>query len=154
MDERRRAVFAAMVAAVGATLGVPGVGHAYLRQWRRAFGWFLAAVGGAVLLAFVFVDTATLASLEPGSISAADLPLSVIAPFYVLLSLSIVDAYVTARRVAIRRGGPDTGSCPHCGRDRDPSLSFCWYCSEPLGEPEVEEAEGRLVDVRDGSLLE
>lgn len=34
----------------------------------------------------------------------------------------------------------ETVSCPHCGKDADPDLSFCHWCTEPL--PWAESDEG------------
>ncbi|MGQ3327751.1 DUF7575 domain-containing protein [Halorubrum sp. FL23] len=148
---RRRPWLAAALA-----LLVSGLGHAYLRRWARAFGWYA-------------VVTATLVFLVPdGAIDqlvAGDRPpIGALAPALVAVGASVVDAYVLAvrnnrareRQAASTDAAPDasessrdeatqdgdepdssgpgdsTVSCPHCGRDTDAKLEFCQWCADPL----------------------
>ncbi len=146
-----------------------GFGHLYLRRWRRAAGWL------AVLFAvsYVFVEPAAIDGLAAGE--PVD-PLSV-APTLLVGVASVADAYVLARAqnavaqtggaTATRAGdaaaagaGASSGetvnpseeaidSCPNCGKEVDPTLNFCHWCSADLpggaetgsrgGEPERSE---------------
>lgn len=127
------------LAAVLAVL-VAGLGHAYLRRWRRALLWFVAILGaGAALSAVVSRPTPT---------SPADFPLVVLVPLLVLYGVSAVDAFRLARASARRSAagavgtGPDVADgpapdgtpdvCPHCGKEVDPDLDFCTWCTERL----------------------
>lgn len=137
---RRRALLAALVGVLGATVGIAGAGHAYLRRWRRAAAWFSFVLGVGLVLVSTFTD--------PRSVTPATLPSEVTLPILGLLVLSTADAFRLALRTSRRRTGPsgeDPGdggpSCPHCGRSLDPSLAFCWYCAEPVhDETEVANA--------------
>jgi hypothetical protein len=128
----RRAAVAAVVGAIGAIVGIAGAGHVYLRQWRRAATWFSVVLGVSVLLMFAFTD--------PQTVTASSLPAEVVGPVAALLLASVADAYLAGRGGRTPRGAAaDNGpSCPACGRDLDPSLDFCWYCSAPV--------EGRVED--------
>jgi hypothetical protein len=129
VDTRRRAVVAVLFGVFGAAIGIAGVGHAYLRRWRRAAAWFALVVGAAMVLIYVFDD--------PATATPSTLPQEVIVPVLALLVTSVLDAYVVARRA-------DTGeepACPHCGRPVDTEIDFCQWCTEPLpddGEGNVE----------------
>ena len=76
--------------AAALALLVSGLGHAYLRRWARAFGWY--AVITATLV-FVVPDTAV------DQVVAGDPPpIGDIAPVLVAVAASVVDAYVLAVR--------------------------------------------------------
>lgn len=144
-EARRRALIAAAVGLLGAALGAAGAGHAYLREWRRAIAWFSLVLGVGLVLVSMYTDPATVTW-------RSDLPLEVVLPLLVLSLLSALDAYAVARkqttepvstepasaRVAVdgRAGdverADDELTCPHCGRDADPELDFCHWCTEPL----------------------
>ena len=120
---------------LAALLGVLaiGFGHFYIRRWRRALGWLVAALGVSVL----FVDQSTLEALS--TFSGVD-PLSV-APLLVVAMLSVVDAYVLAQaQNMIARQTPEPDGtlthCPHCGNELDGDLEFCHWCTTPLDEVE------------------
>ena len=146
-DQRRRALVATLIGVLGATVGVAGVGHAYLREWRRAVAWFTFVLGVELVLLSVFANPVALA--EPQSASsvtaatvqsiASGLPLTVTGPVLVLFVLSVLDAY----RLALGGRGidDDTGpSCPYCGHDVDPELAFCPWCTERFEEAPANEA--------------
>ena len=125
-DARRRALIAGAIGMVGAVLGVAGAGHAYLRKWRRAIAWFSLVLGVGLVLVSAFVD--------PATTSPAEMPPVVTVPLLALLLLSAVDAYVVARR-QVDRPQPDadgTVACPNCGKDVDPDLEFCHWCTDRL----------------------
>jgi hypothetical protein len=116
VETERRAVVAAVVSLVGAVIGIGGAGHAYLREWGRAFAWFSLVLGAGLVLvgSFTNPETATLATLP----------------------LNTVDAYFIARRdgnggvsTVGTESAESTVSCPSCGQDLDPELSFCPWCA-------------------------
>jgi hypothetical protein len=139
-EARRRALIAAVVGLLGAALGAAGAGHAYLREWRRAVAWFSVVIGVGLVLVSMYTDPSTITW-------QSNLPLEVVLPLLVLSVLSALDAYAVARKqgtaadeqamesqadaVDIDQAGEEV-SCPHCGRDVDPELDFCHWCTEPL----------------------
>jgi len=136
-----------------------GLGHFYLRRWKRGLGWFAAAVATSVL----FVPPEAARTLLDGGGDPATL-----APVLIVGVASVADAYVLARsrqhrsRVADARraatGGEygrddvdgaaagtatSTGekmttdaeeTCPHCGKELDPDLDFCPWCTTRLAD--------------------
>ncbi|MFB6304010.1 MAG: zinc ribbon domain-containing protein [Haloferacaceae archaeon] len=134
---RRRALIAALVGTLGATVGIAGAGHAYLRRWRRAAAWFSFVLGVGLVLLSTFAD--------PRSVTPATVPPEVTLPVLGLLLVSVADAFRLALRSARRTDaasgdpGEDGPSCPHCGRSLDPSLAFCWYCAEPVRDDAPDE---------------
>jgi hypothetical protein len=128
-DRERRVVVAVVVSVVGAVVGVAGAGHAYLREWGRAFAWFSLVLGAGLVLIASFAD--------PETATLSTLPLHVTVPVFLLLTLNTIDAYYVARRSGSdgigRRmatgGDTEHVSCPSCGRDFDPELSFCPWCA-------------------------
>jgi hypothetical protein len=138
-DRERRVVVAVVVSVVGAIIGVAGAGHAYLREWGRAFAWFSLVLGAGLVLIASFAD--------PETATVSSLPLRVTGPIILLLTLNTVDAYYVARRSgtggATRRGptrdesAPNV-SCPSCGREFDPELSFCPWCAGSRDDERVE----------------
>lgn len=134
---RKRPWLAALLSALAA-----GLGHAYLRRWWRAFGWAAAVVCVSAL----FVDTAVLAAVARGQ--SFD-PLAV-APTILVGGLSVADAYVLARtqnamrRVSRAQNG-DRTHCPNCGKELDPELDFCQWCSAETDGPDAD-APGERAD--------
>jgi hypothetical protein len=121
----RRALVAALFGALGATVGIAGAGHVYLRQWRRAIAWFVTGIGAFFVLVSLFVG-------DPASVTVASLPLTVSIPFAAILLLSTVDAYRLAATSERRESSDEGPTCPHCGKPIDESLDFCQWCTEPL----------------------
>ncbi|GAA0191630.1 zinc ribbon domain-containing protein [Halobaculum roseum] len=148
--------------AVLLALAVTGLGHAYLRRWLRAFGWF-AATFAAVLL---FVPPEVVEALNAGD--PVSNPVKALPPVIVVLA-SAVDAYMLARATredaGVRPSGSDAGdagsgaadashpgvagsgagaagrgattaaeapACPNCGKDLDADLDFCPWCTTRL----------------------
>lgn len=129
MERRTRPAVAAVLA-----LAVPGLGHTYLRRWGRAVAWFLTIVTAGVVLAGAFADPEA---------SVSEWPLTVLAPVLGLFALSAVDAYLLAARspapasASASGTGSDGGPagaprCPDCGREVDPELGFCHWCTRRL----------------------
>jgi len=140
-DRERRVMVAVAVSVVGAAIGVAGAGHAYLREWGRAFAWFSLVLGAGLVLIASFAD--------PETATLSTLPIRVTGPLLLLLTLNTVDAYYVAtrsgtdgvgRRGATPDGSSPTVSCPSCGRAFDPELSFCPWCA---GSRDDERAGGR-----------
>jgi len=126
----RQVVITVAVSVLGAVIGVAGAGHAYLREWGRAFAWFSLVLGAGLVLIASFADSET--------VTLATLPLRVSGPLLLLFTLNTLDAYRVARRsggggVGRRAPGPNDAepsvSCPSCGREFDPDLSFCPWCA-------------------------
>lgn len=106
-----------------------GLGHLYLRRWRRAIGWLTALLG----VSYVLVDPAALdAAATGGEFEPLEL-----APVLVVTSLSVLDAYLLARahnavaRTVVTPDG-EFANCPNCGKDVDADLTFCHWCTTEL----------------------
>ena len=113
------------------TLVVTGLGHLYLRQWFRAVGWFILIIMAGVL----FVPESVLESPETAQIEE-------VAPVAMVAVLAIIDAYLQARRHNARVAIDNEERCASCGRETDPDLSFCQWCTEPkAAPPDVEQPE-------------
>ena len=127
MERRARPAVAAILA-----LAVPGLGHTYLGRWGRAVAWFLTIVTTAVVLVGAFGD--------PDATSLQAMPLTVLVPMGGLFVLSAVDAYLLAVRRPPAGRGTEAGAadaedrlrCPDCGREVDPELDFCHWCTRRL----------------------
>lgn len=126
---RKRPWLAALLAAL-----VTGLGHIYLRRWKRAFGWLTALCAASVL----FVDPATLEAFANWQVTD---PVAV-APILLVGCLSIADAYVLAHAEnTIRRTTPAPDGqfthCPQCGNELDADLDFCHWCTTDLRESDA-----------------
>ncbi|MFC6717428.1 DUF6677 family protein [Natrialbaceae archaeon GCM10025810] len=133
---RKRPWFAALLGFL-----VTGLGHIYLRRWFRAIGWMLVVM----VVSSLFVEPATVEAMWNGE--AVDL--RELAPVLLVVTISVADAYALARtqnarsRGALAEAGaadsttPETEgeapeeavTCPNCGRDVDPELEFCHWCT-------------------------
>lgn len=116
------------------TVVQPGVGHCYLREWLRGCLWAGVWAGALVVL----VDSAgvELGVLEWVAVGFGVFPAAAGFPFEATLSMFAVTAFATldAYWLAARnnhRLQDDIGRCPHCGREMDPTLEFCHWCTEP-----------------------
>ncbi|WP_159898642.1 zinc ribbon domain-containing protein [Salinirussus salinus] len=132
---RKRPWVAAVLGAVAM-----GLGHIYLRRWRRAIGWFAVFFG----VSFLFVDPAALAAVARGS--AAD-P-TALAPVFVVGSLSVADAYLlararnaTVRPVSVPEERPTR--CPNCGDELDADLDFCHWCAADVSGSDATSSHDR-----------
>ncbi|WP_394740170.1 DUF7575 domain-containing protein [Natronococcus roseus] len=138
---RKRPWLAALLAAL-----VTGLGHLYLWRLRRAVGWLAASV----LVTFLLVDQAAFETLAGGNPDTD--ALLAVWPMYAIVALSVVDAYLIARRPAAgsessAHGEPTAPSadedaapsCPHCGKELDPDLEFCHWCTTQLKAGEDDE---------------
>ncbi|MFB6093308.1 MAG: zinc ribbon domain-containing protein [Haloquadratum sp.] len=126
-----------------------GLGHFYLRRWKRGLGWIGATLGAS----FLFVPPEAAQAFLAG-----EGDLAVLAPVIAVGLASVADAYVLARirqrqrRVAdearsAAAGGhaldQSTGvggmtdaapTCPNCGKELDPELDFCPWCTTRLSD--------------------
>jgi len=141
-----------------------GLGHLYLRRWKRGLGWFAAAVAVSGLV----VPPEAARALLSGS--GADL--TTLAPLLAVGVASVADAYVLARRrrreghdqvgegastatagprsaesdpaapsveaaaERVSRSGPGSSGaeCPECGEELDPEIDFCPWCTARLDD--------------------
>ena len=146
MDSARwRVLVTGLVALAGAMIGVPGVGHAYLRRWKRSLLWLTVTLGaGIVLLGYYVPDPTT---LDPFDFDA--IPMEVRLTILVITAVSVFDATLLAYldgRSASGIGSSDEEptddgmhACPHCGKPTDADLDFCTWCTEPIGAEMAEE---------------
>lgn len=140
-NDRKRPWLAAMLALQ------PGLGHAYLRSWVRAALWF----GLWVATVLVVVPAPGAPATEPLGFLAgladglgavefeASLALASVTVF------SVLDAYwLGARELARSDDFADEGTtgCPTCGRDVDPELAFCHWCTAELDAADPERGSG------------
>ncbi|UHQ98999.1 zinc ribbon domain-containing protein (plasmid) [Natrinema zhouii] len=132
---QKRPWLAALLAALAT-----GLGHLYLRRWRRALGW----LGASIVVSYLFVDQSAVDEVIAGTMNVGTL--LAVSPMFLVVGLSIVDAYVLAhtQNVAARSSDTrdeDTSSCPHCGNELDPDLEFCHWCTksvEDVGQDQVD----------------
>ena len=140
MGRRTRGAIAALL-----TLVLTGLGHAYLRRWRRAAGWLVAALSVAFVLTAMFLSpelTAELGAMPTEELMrtlVTELPAEVTLPMAVLRFLAAVDAYRIAVYSATGEGEDDGATCPNCRGELDGNLDFCPWCAEPLAERPREE---------------
>lgn len=116
---------------LGAT--VTGLGHVYLQRYPRATGWLLIAIGASQLIPL---------NTSVGVLATGSMPtLLVFVPNFVVRVLSLLDLYQLvngrSRPKEIPQAESDgTITCHNCGREVDPQLSFCQWCSTPLADQE------------------
>ncbi|MGM0606155.1 MAG: DUF7575 domain-containing protein [Halobacteriota archaeon] len=128
---QKRPWIAALLAAIAT-----GLGHIYLRRWRRAFGWLAVLLAATVL----FAEPASLGTLD--GLRSTD-P-QAIAPTLIVGGFSVIDAYVLARahNAGVGKVDGDTGSidgeseipCPNCGKALDQELEFCHWCTTRVAD--------------------
>lgn len=82
---RRRPWLAAVLALV-----ISGLGHAYLRRWARALGWYVLITATVVVLVPDAAVDRVFAGDRP--------PLVDLAPVLLVVAASVIDAYVLALR--------------------------------------------------------
>ena len=66
------------------------------------------------------------------------MPLRAVIALSAVTGMNMVDAYILASRTnETSQQVADGTQCPSCGRDVDPDLEFCHWCTTKLnGEPE------------------
>ena len=132
MSQARRPWVAAALAVVQ-----PGFGHVYLREWLRAVLWF-----GLWLWTFALV--VPVSSAESALAVVRAIPSAVVSlslPAAVALAAVVVFGALDAYRLALRADASEEApTCPHCGREIDPSLDFCHWCTARLDRREAGES--------------
>lgn len=125
----RRRVVAALLSVLQ-----PGIGHAYLREWLRAVLWGLLWLGSLVaILASTGVELSArnLLATAAGFFGAVEnFPMEAAVAMFAITVFASMDAYRLAAREDHRIG--ETPRCPNCGRELDPSLKFCHWCTTRL----------------------
>lgn len=124
----------ALVAAA-LSLVLPGAGHAYLRDWLRAAlfaGFFLAA-----LALFVPLEVLTEAASLSGVLDGLRAETSVMDRFLVafVVFFCAVDAGLRGFSGPLRDVTGDGPTCPECGKELDPDLEFCHWCTHRVNAP-------------------
>ena len=123
---------------IAAILGIAviGLGHLYLKRWLRALAW----VGVTVVVSALFIPESTIEAVASGTL--AD-PLTML-PSVLIGVLSVIDVYLIAKLKRNRSAEPQTtddaivdetaasAACPACGKDVDPDLEFCHWCTTEL----------------------
>ena len=120
-------------------LAITGLGHLYLRRWRRALLW--VALSFAVLL--LFVPTESVTALSNAANGSGTLPpLTDILPVLSVSLMSVVDAFFLGLKQVSEPSGvltddddDESVACPQCGREVDADLDFCHWCTTRLDEP-------------------
>jgi hypothetical protein len=138
-DTSRRAFAAAAIAAAGATVGIAGLGHLFLRELRRAAAWFVVSLGAGVALLLTAFGPARFGDptfVRTLLVSPDQVPESVVLPLFVLLSLSVLDAYLVGRRRTNETGETNDPTCPACGKPIDGDIDFCHWCTTRFETPE------------------
>jgi hypothetical protein len=109
---------------------LPGLGHAYLREWIRAVLWFSLLVGASAIMAPTLYT-------ESGSVSTVieanrQLPLRTHLTLFAVRMLSVGDAYWMATLGNQRLAAAEGETCPYCGRELDEDIDFCHWCTTEL----------------------
>lgn len=103
-----------------------GLGHLYLRRWRRGAGWFLLSYAVGLLV--------VPASALEGVLQGDPIPLDVLWPVLAVQAAAAADAYRIAAMTPASEppDGGESAPCPHCGKELDPELDFCHWCTSEL----------------------
>ncbi|MCO8267134.1 zinc ribbon domain-containing protein [Haloferax sp. AB510] len=135
-------------------LAITGLGHLYLRRWRRAAMWVLLTLAVSAL----FVPPEALESLSNAGTMPPSEFVSVLTELLPILAVSLVsvldaffiglqqaaEAQAEADRdaaeaddsaAAVSDPNSDAVTCPECGREVDADLDFCHWCTTRLDEP-------------------
>ena len=126
-ESERRPLLAALLSFLQ-----PGLGHLYLREWLRGVLWTGLWLGALA----VVVTAAGMEPTDPESIAAAfgllvdGVPVEVALSTIAVTTVATLDAYWLAARNNDRLRD-DIGRCRHCGKELDPTLEFCHWCTAP-----------------------
>lgn len=129
-----RALFAAALSLV-----LPGAGHALIRDWVRALlfaGLFLSATA----LIMPINDIAAAGSMTERMSIVTDEPRTSQFVLSFMLLFTAVDAGFRALGFPPGSNGANGPTCPNCGRELDPEIEFCHWCTTRLeyADPDVE----------------
>lgn len=115
------------VTAVLLSVLYPGLGHAYVRSWRRALLWYLGGFG-VLLTASPELLTSALGTQGIDALLRASQQVSVETLVVVVLgmrALGTADVWLL-----LSRRSKDGGAthCDSCARQHDPEIDFCPWC--------------------------
>jgi len=115
----------------------PGLGHAYLRSWGRSLLWFATWVGTVVVVADVPPPPAAVAEvgsyLAQFAVALDEASLVASIALAAVTVFATLDAYWLGARDR-HRARSTAPQCPNCGKELDPSLDFCHWCTTDLEE--------------------
>lgn len=143
-NSRRRILLTMACALVGASVGIAGTGHAYLRRWKRSLLWLVVTIGASMLLIAQYMDETAFLGVDPLDLATyPPIPPEVSLPMFIILCVSVFDALLIAYLDERERssappvessgdGQAEGYPCPNCGRSTDPELAFCIWCTESL----------------------
>lgn len=123
--------------AVVLALIYPGLGHIYLREWLRALVWFFLVVTSSTLLIPESAVPGTL-SVEAFVAAAETIPPEAALALVSITAFSMADAYWVAKRRNAVTAVEEHTTCPNCGKDLDPDLEFCHWCTERVEPREAD----------------
>lgn len=137
----------------------PGLGHVYVRAWGRALLWFALAIATTLFVVPEEVAETTKPFADPMAASeaiVAQTPTLGVVSILLVIAFSMIDAYLMARRAGDTTTSEDTTAetdtthtCPECGREVDPELSFCHWCSTELPDDAESEMKSRGSSILD-----
>lgn len=115
----------------------PGLGHVYLREWRRALVWQLMVAGMILIVVPASVLTAEITPTVAGIQDLANQLTTEVSTFGMLTAaavygFNVADAMVHARMAIREQAARGKNQCPECGKDLDPDLQFCHWCTARL----------------------
>ncbi|MFQ3320641.1 MAG: hypothetical protein ACI8UR_001536 [Natronomonas sp.] len=115
----------------------PGLGHLYLRSWVRAALWaglWLGSLATIVLTAGVNLTTVDALAAVFGLFATLEtFPIEATLAMFTVTIFATLDAYWLTTRTNHKRR-TDVGRCPRCGKDTDPTLDFCHWCTARLDD--------------------
>lgn len=123
---------------------VTGLGHLYLRRWRRAIGWLGVTAIASVLL----IPKSTISAINSGALTN---PVSLL-PVVLISAVSVLDAYLIAKLNTRTKdiqagntpeptGSDESPACPACGKPVDPELGFCHWCTTEFDVEDISEQD-------------
>ncbi|MFC4408728.1 zinc ribbon domain-containing protein [Haloarchaeobius iranensis] len=105
----------------------PGLGHVYVRRFRRGLGFAATAVGVVLLLGPAIPTSGPVVERALAAWESASFGVNV--ALSAVEFAAMLDVYLLERST----DDPDTtASCPNCGRELDEALSFCPWCAHEL----------------------
>jgi hypothetical protein len=128
---------------------VAGLGHLYLRRWKRAIGWIILVVATTA----IFLPSDIQTALNSGTIGIASL-----VPVFVVEVANVIDAYLLANVQNAMAQLPTSlddisdpprsdktapkllTHCPHCGKELDSDLDFCQWCGTDVNVSQTGES--------------
>lgn len=117
----------------------PGIGHVYLREWLRAVLWgtvWAGSLGLILTTAGIEISARNLLASAGGFFAVVEgFPVEAALAMFAVTLFATMDAYWLAAREDHRIHDPSL--CPNCGKELDPTLEFCHWCTTQLTEDEA-----------------